>query len=100
MAEIVVAGKRVEIRDTYPVKEYPDLISQYRGMKPENPISVVPVAQQMVVSWEYEGDPSQSETYQEMDAIALWGLFRGINDFWAERLYEAPKSLPAASTEP
>jgi hypothetical protein len=98
MTEMIVAGRRVTIRDEYPFNEFPDLISLYRGMKADTPQTVIPVARQMVTGWEFQGDPTTDEAYQSMDAIALWGLFRGVNGFWVDRLYADPQPLPVAST--
>ena len=100
MQVILSEGKTVTLKERYPFKDNRDLIVLYRNMNAEQLESMFPVAAKMVEAWDYESDPSDVASYEELDALDLWRLFRHINDFWVERVVTFPKPLANGSTAP
>ena len=93
MSETIVSGKRVVFKKHMAIKEYPHLIGDYRKMNANEPQTAIPVAMQMIESWDFPGDPATAESYESMDALQYWALFRAINDEWYSRV-AAPPAQP------
>lgn len=67
MAEVTIAGKRVTFRERVPLKlgaRLPKLAGEIDG---EDFSTVVPVLQMLIESWEFEGDPADAASYDELD---------------------------------
>lgn len=84
MAEIVVNGKRVTLRERYPLGEHKDLVGVFRAMDPGDVSSMIPLATRMIEAWEFEGDPTEAASYDALDVpTEAWPLYRELNTFWA-----------------
>ena len=81
MAEIQVAGKKVVLRERFPLRTHGDVVGLLRDVNLSRMETVLPLAIKTIESWEFEGDPAKEGSYQEMDAVSeLWPLFRGVQE--------------------
>lgn len=73
MPTVTIAGKQVVFRERLPAKDNWDLlqrIMETTGKAGEGVLDFqaqVPILVRMVESWEFEGDPTNAESYGELD---------------------------------
>lgn len=99
MAEITVNGKRVVLRDSFPLTTHGNIIKLVRDATIEDLRTVIPVVAATVVEWEFAGDPADPAAYEQMDALAeVWPLFKAVDRHIADSLYGGPKNSAGASS--
>ncbi len=67
--EFQVAGKKVVLRERITLGEGYDILGLTARVDNEDFRTTVPVMIKMIESWEFDGDPSESASYDEMDVF-------------------------------
>lgn len=99
MAEITIAGKRVVLRERFPLKDNADLLKAWREAKSEDMQTVVPLCIRHVESWEFEGNPADPESWQELDVLTeIRPIWAAVNDAMYERVIGTPGKSESASS--
>lgn len=91
--EIVVAGKRVVLRQRFPLKENADLLKLWFEASAADMNTVVPLCQRHIESWEFDGDPQDLATWEEMDVISeVRPIWNAVARAMESRVVSAPKN--------
>ena len=97
MAKYSVNGHVVTIRESYPAREYYQIVDKLRGMLTRNTMSFderVGILSQFVEAWDYPGPIADIHSWEAMDAIRdLGGINAAILDYLNERIGVLAKNL-------
>jgi len=67
--EFTVAGKKVVLRERIPLGEGYDLVGLFTNFDANDLRTNIPIMTRLVESWEFEGDPSDSAAYDDLDTL-------------------------------
>jgi len=82
MAEIVINGKVVVFRESFPAGEFHDLPRQWAEADDLPFAERIVVFARFIESWEFEGEPSESKSWEALDAFReMAPIQRHINQF-------------------
>jgi hypothetical protein len=102
MAKYSVNNHSVTIRESYPAREYYQIVDKLRGMLTKTSMSFdekVGVLSQFVEAWDYPGPVTDIKTWEAMDAIRdLGGIHAAVMDFINERIGALAKNVDDAPT--
>ena len=99
MKEIVVNGKTVVLRDSFPVKEFHDLPLLWAEAG-ELPFEErVRVYSRFIISWEFTGKPDSVSSWEELDAFReMTPLLREIDTFIVGMIANSKNSASGSSS--
>jgi len=100
--EITVNGKKVVLRERYPVREFEKLYKLFAEITPQSGWEQrAKINSQFVESWELDGDPSDPESWGDLDMFTeSLAIEKAILEKVLEPRYEIAKNLAAGSTTP
>jgi len=67
--EFYINGKKVVLKTSLPLDDYGDLPELMANIDRRDLKTQIPVFVKLIKSWEFDGDPSDSKTYGNMDIV-------------------------------
>ena len=68
--EITVAGKKVVLRERIILGEGYDIIGLFSSIDSNDLRTSIPIMTKMIESWEFDGEPSDRASYDNLDVLA------------------------------
>jgi hypothetical protein len=95
MPEITVNGKKVVIREHFPAREFWGLADEWRRITDETPYEdLARAVSRIVVSWEFEGDPSAPDSWGNLDTwLEFQPLIIHIGGIVRDRIAQAKNAV-------
>lgn len=79
MSELTIVGKKVVLKDSFTMEYFSDIFKLLTDANQMDLRSQVPLATRVIESWEFDGDPSDSASYEKLDVLkVVIPLFRKI----------------------
>jgi len=101
--EIVVNGKKVVLRESFPTREYSSMRHELTQLNEQMPWQKrARLLSKFIESWEFEGDPNDVEAWGDLDLLSeTLAIESAIADFMTRRtawMKEAAKNSGSGST--
>lgn len=88
--QIEITGKKVVLKDSIPLSEGYDLLGLILEGTNKDMKTMVPIMMKVIESWEFDGDPNNKESYEQLDVLGVViPLARAVNGY-ATRKMSAP----------
>ncbi len=84
--EITVNGKKVTLRDKFPVREFDGVFEKFGNLTGRPWGEQAEIFRKFVTAWEFDGDPSDIESWGNLDQFELLPLQQGIAEYITSRL--------------
>ena len=100
--KVTVNGKKVVLRERFPVREFDGLRKKFQQLTPDMPWKQrASIMMEFVESWEFDGDPKDDESWGDLDLFSeSLPLETAIADKILAPKYETAKNLESGSTTP